>query len=69
MGFPAASQELDQMALSLSKVTYSLEPDNSLSNGEAVTVMLVLFAKRLAVSLTTAKASGKISFKTPSVMV
>ena len=69
MAFPAASQELDQVALSPSKVTKSLSPERLLSNSLAVTVIVVLSLKRLAVSLTTANASGNILFNVSSVAV
>ena len=59
-GFPAASQEFAQYALSPSKVTLSLSADNSLSKAEAVTSISSFSTKRFAVSFTTAKASGII---------
>ena len=60
-GFPAASQEFAQKALSPSRVIWSLSPDSSLSKGVAVTSISVFSTKRFAVSFTTAKASGIIS--------
>jgi hypothetical protein len=38
-----------------------LIPENSLSNADAVTEICELSLKRLAVSFTTAKASGRMS--------
>ena len=63
-GFPAASQEFCQIALSFSKIICSLVADNSLSKGLAVTSISLFSLKRFAVSLTRAKASGIISSKT-----
>ena len=64
IAFPAAFQEFAQVALSPSIVIYDLVADNSLSFGVAVTVIVVFSLKRRAVSLTTANASGRISFNT-----
>ena len=64
IAFPAASHEFAQVALSPSIFMYDLEADNSRSFGEAVTDIEVFSLKRRAVSLTTAKASGRISFNT-----
>ena len=64
IALPAAFQELAQVALSPSIVMYDLVADNSLSFGVAVTVKEVFSLKRRAVSFTTAKASGRISFNT-----
>ena len=62
-GFPAASQEFCQKALSSSKTICSLVEESSLSKGVAVTSTSLFFTKRVAVSFTTAKASGMISFR------
>ena len=58
---PAASHELDQVALSPFNLTYDFAPEISLSNALAVTSIELLFVNRFAVSLTMAKAVGKIS--------
>ncbi|CAI8419700.1 MAG: Uncharacterised protein [Flavobacterium sp. SCGC AAA160-P02] len=65
-GLPAASQEFFQKALVPSKTTCSLVEESSRSNAVAVTSISSLFTKRFAVSFTTAKASGIISFKISS---
>ena len=64
IALPAASHELAQVALSPEIVMYDFDADNSRSFGEALTVILLFSLKRRAVSLITAKASGRISFKT-----
>ena len=66
IGFPAASQEFAQKALSPLSSMYFFCCDNSLSYSEAVTSILVFSTNRRAVSLTTAKASGSILLSTSS---
>jgi len=61
ISFPAAFQEFAQTALSPSRVTYVFVAESSISFGVAFTITFVLSLNRLAVSFTTAKASGRIS--------
>ena len=61
MDFPAASQELDHIALFPLIFIWFFVDDNSISNREASTSIFSFSLKRLAVSFTTANASGKIS--------
>jgi hypothetical protein len=59
--FPAAFHEFAHVAFSPSIFIYAFVDDISLSKAFAVTFMVALLVKRLAVSLTTAKAAGRIS--------
>jgi hypothetical protein len=67
ISFPPASHLLFHKALSPFITILSRLAAKSLSKSFAVTSTTSFSLNRLAVSLTTAKASGSISFKTSSI--
>ena len=67
MRLPAAVHSLCQIEVSPSKVMPSRLAANSLSRSEALTLSWPFSDQRRAVSLTTAKASGKMTNNSSSM--
>ena len=66
--FPAASHLFDHIAWSPLIETYCFKLEKRISNSVALTVIKEFSLNLFAVSLTTAKASGKISFNFSSTL-